>query len=130
MNASLFPMLSSSLSDAWTRRHYSGRTARPDPGPATESPQNGVAWRRLLANFLHPGHGCARGLRARRLGDRPGLSAPPLLGSPGGQRMAPFRLVLTALVSPAGTLVLAPGCDAVRSSLRSAATPTAVQAPA
>ena len=44
--------------------------------------------------------------------------------------MPAFRLALIAIISSVSTLVLAAGCDAVRSSLTSSATPTAVQAPA
>ena len=44
--------------------------------------------------------------------------------------MPTFRLVLIAMLSSLSTLFLAAGCDAVRSSLTSSATPTVEQAPA
>ena len=44
--------------------------------------------------------------------------------------MSTFRLTLIAIVSVASTMLLAAGCDAVRSSISSPATPTVVEAPA
>ena len=43
--------------------------------------------------------------------------------------MPTFRLIIVAVVSSVSTLMLAAGCDVVRSSISSLATPTAVQAP-